>query len=107
MKIRKSAKSNKIDKVITNTKNQSWNQSWNREKGVFNGNCCALANFLHTFRASNENALMEYYGCKTFNSTFKNDAARLWNLAPAVIKNSVSLYSAKSQIKKFASTLPL
>ena len=58
-------------------------------------------------RASNENALMEYYGCKTFNSTFKNDAARLWNLAPAVIKNSVSLYSAKSQIKKFALTLPL
>ena len=50
---------------------------------------------------------MEYYGCKTFNSTFKNDAARLWNLAPAVIKNSVSLYSAKSQIKKFALTLPL
>ena len=58
-------------------------------------------------RASNENALIEYYGCKTFNSTFKNDAARLWNLAPAVIKNSVSLYSAKSQIKKFALTLPL
>ena len=58
-------------------------------------------------RASNENALIETYGCRTLNSTFKNDAARLWNRAPALIKESVSLYSAKMHIKKFILTLPL
>ena len=33
--------------------------------------------------------------------TFVSDAIHLWNLAPDLIKNSTSLYHAKSEIKKF------
>ena len=35
------------------------------------------------------------------------DATRLWNKAPDVIKNSNSIATAKSEIKKFVLTLPI
>ena len=35
------------------------------------------------------------------------DATRLWNRAPEGIKTSKTLFSAKMEIKKFVSTLPI
>ena len=40
-------------------------------------------------------------------STFYSDAARVWNKAPDAIKNSKTLHSAKSEIRKFIITLPI
>ena len=40
-------------------------------------------------------------------SSFKNDAAKNWNNAPEIIKQSKTLYSAKTLIKKFVQTLPI
>ena len=39
--------------------------------------------------------------------TCVSDAIHLWNLAPELIKNSASLYHAKSEIKKFVAQLPI
>ena len=41
------------------------------------------------------------------HSTFLNDSKQVWNLAPQSIRESESLYSAKSEIKKFVYTLSL
>ena len=41
------------------------------------------------------------------DSTFVNDAARLWNLTPDYIKNCISIHSVKKEINKFVKTLPL
>ena len=54
-----------------------------------------------------EYRLTETGRTKISNSTFKNDAARLRNKAPQSIKNCKSLYTVKSEIKKFIKTLPL
>ena len=40
-------------------------------------------------------------------STFINDASRLWNNAPSTIKQCKTIYSAKTEIKKFVMSLPL
>ena len=40
-------------------------------------------------------------------STFYSDAANLWNKAPDAIKKSLTIYSAKSEIKKYILTLPI
>ena len=40
-------------------------------------------------------------------NSFIGDATRLWNKAPDVIKSSSTLFSTKSEIKKFVSTLPI
>ena len=58
-------------------------------------------------RASNENMLCETYGGKIFNSTFINDSAKVWNMAPKNIKDSVSRYTAKKTIKDYILNLPL
>ena len=58
-------------------------------------------------RASSDNVLCERQGCKTLNSTFATDAARIWNQAPQSIKSSLSLYSAKKNIKAYALSLPI
>ena len=39
--------------------------------------------------------------------TFINDAARVWNNAPSVLKDCKTLSSARKQIKIFIQTLPL
>ena len=39
--------------------------------------------------------------------TCVSDAIHLWNLAPDLIKNTTSLYHAKSEIKKFVAQLPI
>ena len=49
----------------------------------------------------------ETYGGKFFNSTFINDSAKVWNMAPKNIKDSVSRYTAKKTIKDYILNLPL
>ena len=44
---------------------------------------------------------------KVMTSTFISDTARLWNKAPDIIKKSDILFSAKKNIRKFDSTLPI
>ena len=44
---------------------------------------------------------------QTNQSTFRNDAAKIWNLAPMDIKISTTINMAKSNIKKFVKLLPL
>ena len=39
--------------------------------------------------------------------SFSRDTARIWNTAPSTIKNAVSLYTAKIEIKNFCCQLPL
>ena len=39
--------------------------------------------------------------------SFSRDTARIWNTASSTIKNAVSLYTAKIEIKKFCCQLPL
>ena len=40
-------------------------------------------------------------------NTFYSDAASIWNTAPESIKSAKSLHSAKMEIKKFITTLPI
>ena len=51
--------------------------------------------------------LTESRGSDALKSTFINDGIKAWNLAPDVIKNCNSLFSAKKEIKKFVKTLPI
>ena len=40
-------------------------------------------------------------------TTFVNDAIKIWNAAPITIKNSKTLAIAKKEIRKFVTTLPI
>ena len=53
------------------------------------------------------NQLKEAHGGKILTSTYINDAAKLWNIAPDNIKHSDSIYSAKKNIKNFIRGLPI
>ena len=35
------------------------------------------------------------------------DATKLWNKAPMAVKSATTIFSAKKEIKKFATTLPI
>ena len=60
---------------------------------------------LHSTRNDN---LLEIKGkSEIVFGTFINDGTRLWNSAPADIKNCASIYSVKRLIKKFVETLPV
>ena len=39
--------------------------------------------------------------------SYQNDSSRLWNRAPLSINSCKSLYSAKKEIKKFVTSLPI
>ena len=58
-------------------------------------------------RSANNQTLLEIRHSKLEDSTFMNDAAKLWNLAPQSIKDCKSVFSAKKEIKKFITSLPL
>ena len=58
-------------------------------------------------RSSNVKTLLEKKHSRFEDSTFMNDASRVWNLAPQAIRECISLFSAKKEIKKFIKTLPL
>ena len=53
------------------------------------------------------NQLNEAHGGKIITSTFVNDAAKLWNIAPDSIKQSESIHSAKKNIKIYTTSLPI
>ena len=40
-------------------------------------------------------------------STFLNDASKIWNKAPMSLKCCETIYSAKKEIKKFIANLPI
>ena len=66
-------------------------------------------------RETNARASRSYEkGCKPelgksnpTQSTFINDGIKAWNKAPISIKQCKSFYSAKKEIRKFVSTLPI
>ena len=60
-----------------------------------------------TTRSENGNNLVESRLMKCEESTFMNDAARIWNLAPQTLKDCKNIYSVKREIKKYIVTLPL
>ena len=60
-----------------------------------------------TTRSTDNVTINEIKHSSHFSTTFLNDAARIWNLAPRSIKECTSIYTAKKLIKIFASTLPI
>ena len=51
--------------------------------------------------------LKEFGKSNIVQSTFISDASRVWNICPAEIKNSVTIWKAKKLIKSFVKTLPI
>ena len=60
-----------------------------------------------TTRGVTAGKLIEIGSSSQSLNSFIGDATRLWNKAPDTIKESTSLYSAKVEIKKFVSTIPI
>ena len=58
-------------------------------------------------RATESKKIPESARSTLSQSTFNNDAKKIWNLAPKNIKECSSLISAKSAIKKYVAGLPL
>ena len=58
-------------------------------------------------RSADKSLLKTVGRSKIAESTFINDAAKIWNEAPLEIKNCKSLFTAKKEIKKYIKTLPL
>ena len=58
------------------------------------------------FRSMSDGKLFEKIGSDSIKSTFLNDGLKAWNLAPASITDCKTFILAKTQIKKFANTLP-
>ena len=51
--------------------------------------------------------LKEIGKTNTMQATFLNDATKAWNLAPQIIKQSESSFTAKKNIKTFVKNLPI
>ena len=62
-----------------------------------------------TLRSKNitENKLLEFGSSVESKKTFINDGVKLWTRCPISIRQCDTLASAKKEIKKFASTLPI
>ena len=60
-----------------------------------------------TTRASQKGRPKEIGKTNAMQSTSTSDAIRTWNLAPDILKDSKTIYQAKSQIKSFVATLPI
>ena len=58
-------------------------------------------------RSRNVGLLKEEKTTYRSQKTFTNDAIHIWNKIPVTIKNSLSLYSAKKEIKAFLASLPI
>ena len=58
-------------------------------------------------RASNRGDLMIEASTLKSQATFLNDAFKIWNEAPTIIKTSKSLSIAKKEIRKYVTTLPI
>ena len=76
---------------------------------------------LYPIKWTKRNDVIQRPGLKSFNKpdllvngkscsqsdAFINDAAKLWNDAPSVIKSCMTLHQAKKQIKIYIKTLPI
>ena len=60
-----------------------------------------------TTRGVTTGKLVEPGSSKLAINSFIGDATRLWNNTSDKVKTSMSLYTAKAEIKKFAATLPI
>ena len=60
-----------------------------------------------TTRASKRGDLITEASTVKSQATFINDAIKIWNAAPLIIKNSKTLAIAKKEIRKFVTTLPI
>ena len=60
-----------------------------------------------TTRLTNNKQFKDWSKTKAAETSFKIDAAKLWNSAPKEIKNAVALTAAKSAIIKFCNTLTI
>ena len=60
-----------------------------------------------TTRSITAGQLIESGKSNLLQSTFISDASRAWNRAPDKIKHCNSIWSAKKEIKKYVSTLPV
>ena len=58
-------------------------------------------------RSTNKLTIIESLQTCQSSTSFLNDAARIWNKAPEALKECTSIYSAKKQIKSFASSIPI
>ena len=58
-------------------------------------------------KASNKPDLVISGRSSIQDSTFINDAARVWNNAPGAVKACKTLYAVKKQIKIYTRTLPI
>ena len=58
-------------------------------------------------RSTTRGDLIIHGNSEISRSAFINDASKMWNNVPVLIKQCKTLYSAKKQIKKFVTTLPL
>ena len=60
-----------------------------------------------TTRASEKGRPINIGKTNTTQNTSTSDAIRIWNICPDIIKDSKTVYQAKSQIKAFVKTLPI
>ena len=58
-------------------------------------------------RASNRGDLVTEASTVKSQATFINDAIKVWNAAPLKIKTCKTLATAKKEIRKFVTTLPI
>ena len=58
-------------------------------------------------RASSVRDMEEGGRYKTTQASFVRDAGRLWNRAPNAIKESLTIATAKREIKKYCKTIPI
>ena len=60
-----------------------------------------------TTRAAARGRPCEIGRSKQTQNSCISDAIRIWNIAPDIVKNCKSLYSAKVETKKYVKTLPI
>ena len=60
----------------------------------------------HT-RACTAGKLIETANSNLSKASFRHDAIHLWNSAPAYVISAKTLYSAKTNIKKFVKSFPI
>ena len=58
-------------------------------------------------RAACERRPIEVGKTNLTQKTSVSGAIRIWNLAPAIIKNCTTIYQAKKEIKKYAMSIPI
>jgi hypothetical protein len=60
-------------------------------------------------RTGTRKELEENFASRISNTNFHRSSAKIWNAAPASVKNavSISIHAAKKEIKKYSATIPI